>query len=376
MDESQSATILAYFDELNDPRVSRTRKHKLEDCLVIAICAVICGADGWTDVEAFGRAKHEWLKTFLELPNGIPSHDTFGRLFARLDPEQFSACFLRWIEAVRTKTAGEVVAIDGKVSRHSFDRAAGLGPLHTVSAWALENRLVLGQVKTDQKSNEITAIPQLLDLLDLSGCIVTIDAMGCQKKIAKQIVGKGSDYVLALKRNQDSIYRHVGAFFEWAEKKAFQGVTYDTFDTDDRGHGRTERRHYVVSTDVAWLPKRKAWKGLHSIGMVESERTKDGKTSTERRFFLSSLDALDARQFARAVRGHWQIENSLHWVLDLAFRDDDSRVRVGHAAENLEVLRHLALSLLKQETSEKRGIKGKRLTAGWNDAYLVTVLFG
>lgn len=376
MDASHAATILAYFDELNDPRVRRTRKHALEDMLVIAICAVICGADGWTDVEAFGRAKHAWLKTFLELPNGIPSHDTFGRLFARLDPAQFKTCFLRWIEAVRTQTSGQIVAIDGKVSRHSFDRAAGLGPLHTVSAWALENRLVLGQVKTDQKSNEITAIPELLDLLDLSGCIVTIDAMGCQKTIAQQLVGKGADYVLALKRNQDSMYRHVGAFFEWAETKAFAGVTYATFETDDTGHGRTEHRHYVLSTDVAWLPKSKAWKGLHSIGMVESERTEQGKTSNERRFFLSSLSSLDAEQFARAVRGHWGIENSLHWVLDIAFRDDESRVRVGHAAENLEVLRHLALSLLTQETSEKRGIKGKRLTAGWDDAYLVKVLFG
>ena len=375
MDGTQSATILAYFDELNDPRVSRARKHALEDILVIAICAVICGADGWTDVEAFGHAKHAWLKTFLELPNGIPSHDTFGRVFARLDPAQFKTCFLRWIEAVRTRTDGQIVAIDGKVSRHSFDRAAGLGPLHTVSAWALENRLVLGQVKTQDKSNEITAIPELLDLLDLAGCIVTIDAMGCQKTIAKQIVGKGADYVLALKRNQETLYRHVGAFFEWAEAKDFAGVTFATAETTDTGHGRSEHRRYVIAAGVAWLPKQRAWTGLASIGMVESQRTEKGKTSIERRFFLSSL-APDVERFARAVRGHWQIENSLHWVLDIAFGDDDSRVRVGHAAENLEMLRHLALSLLTQERSERRGIKGKRLTAGWNEAYLVKVLFG
>ena len=375
MDAPQSATILSYFDQLNDPRVSRSRRHALEDILVISICAVICGADGWTDVEAFGRAKLDWFRTFLHLPNGIPSHDTFGRLFARLDPEQFKACFARWIEAVRTRIPGEIVAIDGKVSRRSYDRAAGLGPLHTVSAWALENRLVLGQVKTEEKSNEITAIPELLHLLDLSGCIVTIDAMGCQRAIAKQIVGVGADYVLALKRNQERMYRHVGAFFEWAEKKNFEGVTWAECERFDTGHGRSERRRYVVSPDVAWLPKSRAWAGLRTIGMVESERTENGKTSVERRFFLSSLEP-DVEQFARAVRGHWQIENALHWVLDIAFGDDESRVRRGHAAENLEVLRHLALSLLKQERSEKRGIKGKRLSAGWNEAYLVKVLFG
>jgi predicted transposase YbfD/YdcC len=233
----------------------------------------------------------------------------------------------------------------------------------------------LRQVKTEEKSNEITAIPELLHLLDLSGCIVTIDAMGCQKKIAKQIVGVGADDVLALKRNQERMYRHVGAFFEWAEKKDFEGVTLATCDTLDTGHGRSERRRYVVSPDVAWLPKYRAWAGLRTIGMVESARTEHGKTSIERRFFLSSL-ALDVEQFARAVRGHWQIENGLHWVLDIAFGDDDSRVRVGHAAENLELLRHLPLSLLKQERSEKRGIKGKRLSAGWNETYLVKVLFG
>lgn len=316
METEGGATIAAYFAEISDPRVERTRLHELLDILVIAICAVICGADTWVEMEAYGRAKEQWLRQFLALPNGIPSHDTFARVLARLKPEELQRCFLRWMQAVREVTQGEVVAIDGKTLRRSFDRATGKGAIHMVSAWASVNRLVLGQQKVDEKSNEITAIPALLRLLEIKGCIVTIDAMGCQTKIAEQIIDGEADYVLALKGNQGTLHEEVGQYFEWAERTGFKEIAYTFSETLEKDHGRIERRRCWATGDVAWLEQKAAWRGLQSIVMVEADREVRGcERTVERRYFISSLPA-EAKPLLDAVRGHWGIENSLHWCLD------------------------------------------------------------
>jgi len=374
MEKPRKATILECFSELTDPRLNRKKRHLLEDIVVLAICGILSGADDWVSIEAFGIEKYHWFKQFLSLPNGIPSHDTFGRVFSLLSPDEFQACFTRWIHAIAIKTKGQVVPIDGKTLRRSHDRGHGQSAIHMVSAWASENRLVLGQLKTDAKSNEITAIPELLQVLDISGCIITIDAMGCQKNIARMIIKKEADYVLALKANQENLFKEVTAAFAKAESHSFQDPAIDYYETITKDHGRLDIRRYWVMNNLSEFKHIAAWKNLRLIGMVESERTVRGKTTIERRYYISSLER-NASLFAKAVRLHWGIENSVHWVLDMAFREDESRVRKGHAPENLAVLRHIALNLLRDD-STPLGIKNKRLKAGWSTDYLTHLLWG
>jgi len=359
-------TISDFFSDITEPRESNKR-HKLIDIITIALCAVICGADSWEDMEEFGHTKKDWFERFLELPHGIPAHDTFARVFSSIDPKEFQQAFIRWVEAIRTVTKG-IVAIDGKTVRRS--RTKHTSPLHVVSAWAYENRMVLGQVKTKEKSNEITAIPQLLQVLELEGCMVTIDAMGCQKTIAETIIAKKADYVFGLKGNQGTLHDEVKLYFE-----DFKDNPYDFYETIDGDHGRIETRRYWTASHIDWLSEKGSWKNLSTIVMVERERIVDGKTRNETSYYITSLPS-HAREVAQAIRGHWSIENSLHWVLDIAFREDECRIRKDHAPANFAIIRHMALNLLRQETSSKRGIKGKRLKAGWDTEYLARILKG
>ena len=366
-------SLIGHFSALEDQRCPVNRRHVLGEMIVIAIAAVMCGADGWVAVAQFARSKETWLRGFLALPNGIPSHDTFGRVFSLLQPEAFEDCFRSWIASIREVIPGEIIAVDGKTLRRSHDRAAGLAALHLVSAWAAANRVVLGQVATEAKSNEITAIPQLLALLHIKGCIVTIDAMGCQTKIAEQIIEQEGDYVLALKGNQSTLASEVEEAFIDADVIDYAGMESEFMETVEHGHGRIETRRYHTLGDLSGVPRSALWRGMNMIGMVESQRTLDGKTSCETRFFIGSIGT-DATCFARAVRDHWGIENGLHWTLDVAFREDDSRVREPAARENLAVLRHIALTRLKKDNA-KLGIKNKRLKAGWDERYLAKLLF-
>ncbi len=369
-------TISEHFSDLKDPRVERTKLHKLIDFIPITICAVISGADTWGDIELYGSTKYKWLKKFLELPNGIPSHDTFARVFARLEPEQLQQCFLKWIQSISQITFGEIVAIDGKTLRHSYDKSSNKRAIHMVSAWATANQLVLGQVKVDDKSNEITAIPELLKVLSLSGCIVTIDAEGCQKKIVKQIVEQDADYVITLKKNQGNLYSRVENLFTKYSSNRFDGTQTDYYQSES-AHGREERRYYQMLTNIPEeLAPEGAWANFNSIGLVDYLREeKDGETSKERRYYISSLTN-NAELLAKAIRKHWGIENQLHWVLDLQFNEDDSRIRKDNAPENLAIIRQIALNLLKQEKTAKNGVKNKRKRAGWDNDYLLKVLVG
>lgn len=377
MTEESKPALIEHLEQISDPRIERTKRHKLIDVLVIAVCATICGAEAWTEMEEFGEAKEEWFRRFLELPNGIPSHDTFRRVFMRIKPAEFQRSFLSWVKELASMVKAELVSIDGKHlrgTRSREDQRAGREGLRMVSAWAAKQRLVLGQVKTQEKSNEITAIPRLLAMLDVKGCIVTIDAMGCQKEIAAQIIDQEADYMLSLKGNQGTLHKDVADYFQWAEKSKFKGIEHSFTESIDKDHGRIEQRRCWTTEDVEWLVQKEAWAGLRSIVMVESRREVIGQAATvERRYFISSL-AADAREALRCVRGHWAIENSLHWVLDVSFREDDCRIRAENATENMAILRHMVLNLLKQEKSCKRGIKTKRLKAGWDENYLLRVL--
>jgi predicted transposase YbfD/YdcC len=366
-----SNSLSSYFRQLEDPRIDRGKMHSLHDLLIISLCALLCGAESFVDMADFGRAQHEWLSRLLELPGGIPSHDTFGRVFAALDPAQFAEAFTLWTQGLRQSLAGEIVALDGKTLRRSG--GGGQSPVHLVSAWAAGNRLVLGQLRTAEKSNEITAVPELLRRLELAGGIVTLDAMGCQKTIAREIHEADADYVVALKANHGVLHAEIKAFRDDALAHPAHLPDASRHQTVEKDHGRIETRRSLCTGRLDWLADRGQWRALRSVAVVEAERQSGDKTTCERRYYRSSL-APDASALARAIRGHWSIENSLHWVLDVALREDDCRVRTGHAATNLATLRHLALNVLRQDTTKKRGVRGKQKIAGWDHRYLLKLL--
>jgi predicted transposase YbfD/YdcC len=370
--------IVECFEGLPDPRMDRTRRHKLVDILVMGLCSQLTGGESFTDMEEFARVREDWFKSFLELPSGVPSHDTFNRVFSAIDPHAFLECFCCWVEGICPNLSDEVVAIDGKALRRALNDGESIS--YIVSAWASRSGLVLGQVKVNEKSNEITAVPELLRVLKLKGAIVTLDAMGCQKEIAANIVEQRADYVLALKGNHANVHEEVRVFFEDAvppcATECAQSADADKMDfhqSIEKGHGRIETRRYWQSTDIDWFEDKSLWKGIKSFGMVESIRNTKGKSTIERRYYLSSLP-LDAKRFGEAVRGHWGIENSLHWSLDVTFREDDSRARTRNAAQNLATLRRITLNLIKKDRSRKASIRTKRYIAAIDLGFLVHLL--
>jgi predicted transposase YbfD/YdcC len=371
--DKESVSIKAHFERLSDHR-HHNKLHKLIDVIIITICAVVAGADTYEQIENFGKKRKKWLSKFLELPYGIPSHDTFGRIFERMNPKEFQNCFKLWIESVTDQTKGQVIAIDGKTLRRSHDKSTDKKAIHMISAWAASNQVVLGQLKTKEKSNEITAIPQLLRLLDISGCIITIDAMGTQKKITQTITKNNGDYVLAVKGNHKSLYNDIKLFFKNIGDMKSEGFKFDKYKTVDNDHGRIETRKYIMTSDIDWLEGKDDWAGLKSLGMVESTREIKGECSCEKRYYISNLGC-DAKRFGEAVWSHWGIENSVHWVLDIAFREDESRIRKGSAPENFAAIRHIALNLLRNNKTFKGSVKTKRLNAALDTKYLEDVMF-
>lgn len=371
----QKSTIEHHFSEIEDPRVERSKRHLLIDIITLTLCAVIGGAETWEDIELYGNCKYKWFKNFLKLPNGIPSHDTISRVFARLDPEQLQKCFLNWVSSISSLIEGQIVAIDGKTLRGSYDKSNEKKALVMVSAWAEQQGLVLGQRKVDGKSNEIAAIPKLLKVLYLKGAIVTLDAAGCQKEIVETIVEKEANYLITVKKNQPSLYEEIESLFKQALKKDWTGGKHSEYKQKEEGHNRQETRFYRSLTNLTTpLNSQKKWRELKSLVMAEYMRVEsNGKTSIERRYYISSL-SLSAREFSHIIRGHWSIENQLHWVLDVAFHEDDSRIRKGNAPENLAIIRHIALNLLKQEQTVKGSLKSKRNRAGWDNDYLLKIL--
>ena len=375
MKEKPIRSLEAHFSKVTDPRGPNVT-HQLFAIIVIAILGTICGADGWVEIEQFGKQKLKWLRQYLFLPKGIPSHDTFGRVFSQIDPEEFQASFIAWVQAVHHLTQGQVIGVDGKQLRGSHDRGKGQPALYMVSAWAEQNHLVLGQRQVEEKSNEITAIPALLRLLDIKGCIVTIDALGTQTKIAKQIIEAEGDYLLAVKHNQGRLYTDLERLFSYDQQQGFQDAPYEYAKEVKKGHGRIDVRECWATSHPEYLAsvkQVKKWANLQSLVMIVRRRIREGEETVKTRFYISSLEA-NAQRILKATRQHWGIENGLHWVLDIAFNEDRSRVRKDHAPANLAVLRHMAVNLLKQETSAKGGIKAKRLQAGWNEEYLIKVL--
>ena len=374
MSRPAPASILNYFHDLPDPRrETRNKKHLLIDILVIALCGTIAGCQSAVEIAACGRAKREWLKTFLQLPHGIPSHDTFSRVLQLLDALKFRACFVAWVRALHEQTRGQVVPIDGKTLRRSFDSAGGQPPLHLVSAWAAENRLVLGAIPVDDKSNEITAIPKLLEILELTGAIVTIDAMGCQKEIAAAVRQKEADYVLAVKENQPHLYEDLSDHFDRVLEDEEILPRSRRHATREKNRGRAEHRTYIATPVPEDLRNREAWRDLTSVGCVVSVVQREGKEAVEVRYFISSLKPR-ARLLAKAVRGHWTIENGQHWVLDVVFQEDQCRARLDNAAENLALLRRLAMSLMATEGTKHASLRVKGRTAGWDDQLMAQIL--
>jgi predicted transposase YbfD/YdcC len=370
---SPAALIETHFGELKDPRAAHSIEHKLIDILIITICATLCGANDWEAIAEYGQTKQNWLKTWLELPNGIPSPDTFSRLFARINPGELQKCFMGWMEAVTQVTAGELLNIDGKTLRGAKEAGNAKSLIHMVSVWSASQHLVLGQTKVSEKSNEITAIPPLLELLAIRGCLVSIDAMGCQTEIAKTIIEQGADYVLALKGNQGDLHDDVAQLFSSARKQDFRNIEHQFHSTVSKGHGRIETRYYWTMDNTEYLIGAQKWSGLKSIGMVESQREMNGQVSIEQRYYILSIQS-DVQRFATAVRSHWSIENQLHWILDVGFAEDSAQSCSGYSAENLAVIRHVGINLLSRDKKSKVGVKTRRLKAGWDDNYLKTVL--
>jgi predicted transposase YbfD/YdcC len=365
--------LVECFSEIVDPRIERTKRHLLSDILTLAVLAVIAGAEGWEDIEEFGHSKEEWLRQYLELPGGIPSHDTISRVFRRLKPGAFNAALMQWMAGLHEQLGFRQVAIDGKTLRRSHDRMSMPAALHLVSAWSVANQVVLGQEATDAKSNEITAIPKLLKMLELKGAIVTIDAMGCQKEIARQIVEGGGDYVLSVKDNQPTLHAAISDYFFHLHDTDFAGCEVRRLKTEDEGHGRQERRYYYITALPETMQSFTSdWKKLTSIGQAINITVRDGREVADVRYFILSLPP-QVKRFAAAVRGHWGIENSLHWTLDMTFREDESRIRKDHGPENFAAIRRAALGLIKQDKS-KGSVKQKRKRAGWNNDALLTIV--
>lgn len=369
MNNEIGVSIQEHFTSIPDPRMLLKTRHNLVSIVVMALCGVIAGADNWVEIEDFAKQRKSWFKTFLDLPNDIPSHDTFGRVFSLIDPTAFRQCFINWIKNALGSIASETIAIDGKTARRSHDHANGQKAIHVVSAWAVKHGLILGQVKTHEKSNEITAIPELLKQLDLKGATVTIDAMGCQRDIVEQISKQGGEYVICLKGNQGNLLKETALFFEGGMNTDGKKNPHSTYTSVDGDHGRIETRKYTITDDIDWFEDKSKWKKLRTFGKVDSTREIGEKISQETRYFISSLP-MNAELFSQQARGHWAVENSLHWCLDIAFGEDNCRIRKGNAPENLAILRRFSLCLIKKDTARKTGVKASRKRAGWSTSYL------
>lgn len=378
IEEIAPDSFIVYFQDIEDPRINRKKLHPLINIIAIALCAILCGADTWVEVERYGKTKIDFLRKHLNLPHGIPSHDTFGRVFSILNPILFERCFLAWMADVLELNEETIIALDGKTVRGSHDQASGKRAIHMVSAYASEAGLILGQVKTSAKSNEITAIPELLDTLEIKGYTITIDAMGCQKDIASKIKSKKAEYILALKGNQGNLQKDVDDYFEYAQDINFKNIPHSFAETLEKGHGRIERRRCWVVEKTDWLKDLgHNWEGLNSIVLIESSRTIKGVESVEKRTYISSRQG-NAEAMMRDIRNHWGIENKLHWCLDVSFREDESRVRKDHAPQNFSVLRRISMNIVKMDQSKnkKSSIRVKRKMAGWDDNYLAHLVFG
>jgi predicted transposase YbfD/YdcC len=368
-----TTSVTRHFEHLPDPRSDHGKRYPLTALVTIAICAVICGAEDWVGVAAFGRAKADWFGTFLDLPDATPCHDTFARVFARLDPDAFERCFRSWTAALAGLLCG-TLSIDGKTLRRSFDAAGDRAAIHMISAWAGAHGLVFGQLAVDQKSNEITAFPKLLELLDLQGLTVTIDAMGCQQDVAAAILARGGDYVLAVKDNQPTLHAEVMRAFDDAAREGWKGRAHDVHEESDKGHGRIERRTTTITWDPRALVEVSGWPRVRCLVRVQRERTVGDSTAVTTHHFIASLETRRALRMAEAVRAHWEVENQLHWRLDVCFNEDQSRLRKGHGAQNMSRLRRIALNALRRDTTQKMGLKNKRLLAGWDHRYLLSLL--